>query len=278
MDKYVIIAADYKQAEPRVFAHFSGEKRLQSVFDSDDDFYSTIAIDVFGLSQYSANPNDPNFLKKVNDSLRQVSKVFSLAVPYGAEGFQIAAQLGFVKQTNRGERVDTERGEELVNKYLRAYPNLHKYMKRQEIFAKKNGYVTNLFGRVRRIPEAKEIYEKYGDAILDSQWAKSKGLSELRKDYKSALNVAKNSPIQSTAADIINRAMIELSEDFIKNNLDASVRLQVHDEVICICNSNIQDVVARKIEYYMCNNKYAKLLDVKLDAEAKIGNNLVEVK
>lgn len=275
---YKIIAADYKQAEPRVFSHFSGEKRLQQIFDSSDDFYSVIAIDTLGLKQYSANPEHANFLKKLNDPMRQLSKVFALAIPYGAEGFQIAAQLGYTKNTQRGVRVDTERGEELVNKYLRAYPNLHKYMKRQELFAKKHGYVTNLFGRVRHIPEAKEIYERYGDIILDPQWAKQQGLSELRRDYKSALNVAKNSPIQSTAADIINRAMIELSEDLVRNKLDATIRLQVHDEVICIAEESIADIVARKIEYYMCNNKYALMLDVKLDAEAKIGNNLVEVK
>ena len=275
---YKIIAADYLQCEPRVFSHFSGEKRLQAVFESEDDFYSVIAIDAMGLRQYSANPSDPNFLKKLAPDTRQLAKVIALAIPYGAEGFQIAAQLGYTKQTNRGERVDTERGEELVNKYLRAYPNLHKYMKRQEIFAKKNGYVTNLFGRVRHIPEAKELYERYGDILLDAQWAKARGLSDLRKDYKSALNVAKNSPIQSTAADIINRAMIELSEDLVRNNIDASVRLQVHDELICIANENVVDVVATKIEHYMCNNKYALMLDVKLAAEAKIGNNLVEVK
>lgn len=275
---YKIIAADFMQAEPRVFAHYSGEKRLQDIFLSEDDFYSVIAIDTFGLKQYSANPKDSNFLKKVNPSFRQESKTFSLAVPYGAEGFQIAATLGYTKQTQRGVRVDTERGEELVSKYLRAYPNLHRYMKRQEIFAKKNGYVTNLFGRVRHIPEAKELYERYGDILLDPQWAKQRGLSELRKDYKSALNVAKNSPIQSTAADIINRAMIELSEDFKHNKLDASIRLNIHDELIVICEESIVNIVAPKIEYYMSNNKYALMLDVKLEAEAKIGNNLTEVK
>lgn len=275
---YKIIAADFLQAEPRVFAHYSGEKRLQSVFESEEDFYSVVAIDTMKLTQYSANPKDPNFLKTLNPDMRQLSKVIALAIPYGAEGFQIAAQLGYIKKTRNGDRVDTEKGEALVHRYLTAYPNLHRYMKRQELFAKKNGYVTNLFGRVRQIPEAKELYEKYGDALLDSQWAKARGLQDLRKDYKSALNVAKNSPIQSTAADIINRGMIELSQYFIDNKLDASVRLQVHDEAICIAHDSIVPLVCEKLEYYMCHNKYAKMLDVGLEAEAKVGNNLVEVK
>lgn len=272
--RYKIIAADHLQCEPRIFAHYSGEKRLQSVFDSDDDFYSVIAIDVMGLKGVSSNPKDANFLKKVAPDMRQLAKVIALAIPYGSTAFQIAAQLGYMKNG----RPDTDRAQKLIDLYLRAYPNLHKYMKRQELLAKKQGYVTNLFGRVRRVDDAMNLYKRYGDAILDSRWAKAQGLEELRKDYKKALNIAKNNPIQSSAADIVNRAMIELSKYFIDNNLDASIRLSVHDEVVCIAEESICDLVAEKLEYYMCNNKYAQILDVKLEAEAKIGLNLVEVK
>lgn len=272
--RYRIIAADYSQAEPRIFAHYSGEKRLQAVFDSDDDFYSVIAIDVMGLSQYSANPKDPNFLKKLAPEIRQLAKVIALAIPYGAGAYQIAAQLGYLKNG----RPDSDRAQKLINQYLRAYPNLHKYMKRQELTAKKHGYVTNLFGRVRQIPEAKSLYEEYGDALLDSRWAKQRGLELLRKDYSSALNVAKNSPIQSTAADIVNMAMIELSRYIADNKLDASVRLQVHDELVCIAEESVAEHLAKKLEHYMCHNRYAVQLDVKLAAEAKIGSNLKEVK
>jgi DNA polymerase I len=274
MKRYKIIAADYSQAEPRIFAHFSGEKRLQSVFDSDDDFYSVIAIDVMGLHQYSANPKDGNFLKKLAPETRQLAKVIALAIPYGAGAYQIAAQLGYLKNG----RPDSDKAQKLINQYLRAYPNLHKYMKRQELFAKNNGYVTNLFGRVRQIPEAKQLYEQYGDSLLDSRWAKQRGLELVRKDYSSALNIAKNSPIQSTAADIVNMAMIELSQYIEANKLDASVRLQVHDELVCIAEESIAEALGEKLEYYMCNNKYAVQLDVKLEAEAKIGNTLKEVK
>jgi DNA polymerase-1 len=272
--RYKIIAADLSQAEPRIFAHYSGEKRLQSVFDSDDDFYSVIAIDVMGLKGVSSNPKDANFLKKVAPDMRQLSKVIALAIPYGSMAFQIAAQLGYMKNG----RPDTDRAQKLIDLYLRAYPNLHKYMKRQELLAKKQGYVTNLFGRVRRVDDAMEIYKKYGDAILDSRWAKSQGLELVRKDYKKALNIAKNNPIQSTAADIVNRGMIEMSRYITDNNLDASIRLQIHDELICIAEESIAEHIAEKLEYFMCNNKYALMLDVKLEAEAKIGNNLVEVK
>ena len=73
---YKIIAADYLQCEPRVFAHYSGEKRLQDIFLSDDDFYSVIAIDTLGLKQYSSRPGDSNFLKKLAPDMRQLAKVF----------------------------------------------------------------------------------------------------------------------------------------------------------------------------------------------------------
>lgn len=272
---YKIIASDFLQCEPRVFSHYSGEKKLQDVFTSGEDFYSKIAIEMMGLLGYSAKEADSNFLKKKNPVVRQEAKVIALAIPYGSEGFQVATLLGYL--TAKG-KVDSKRGEQLVTKYLTAFPNLHKYMVRQELQAKKQGYVTNLFGRIRRIPEAKELYEKYGDNLLDYQWAKANGILELRRTYKQSLNVAKNFPIQATAADIINRAMIELAQYLTLNKIDASVRLNVHDELVVIAHESIAEAVALKVDYYMCNNKYAKMLHVPLASHAKVGNNLVEVK
>ena len=91
-----IIAADYQAMEVRVFAHFSGDKKLQEVFPKGEDIYSRVAIDVLGRPDLSAHPDDDNFLKRVEPDLRNSSKVFTLSVPYGAEGFQVAAGLGYI--------------------------------------------------------------------------------------------------------------------------------------------------------------------------------------
>src|SRR5690606_3894084 len=117
----------------------------------------------------SAHPNDPNYLKKVAPDLRDQVKVFTLGVVYGSSGFQVAAGLGYLDDKGR---VDSARGEKLIDQYLSTYPNLRRYMVKQELSFKKQGYVQNMFGRIRRFDEAHALYKKYGDKLLDSRWAK----------------------------------------------------------------------------------------------------------
>ena len=270
-----IIAADYAAMEVRVFAHFSADDRLQSVFTKGEDIYSRVAIDVFGRSDLSAHPDDDNFLKAVEPELRKLSKVFTLSVPYGSGGFQVAAGLGY---TDSRGKVDSARGESLIDKYLSTYPNLRRYMVKQDLMFKQHGYVKNLFGRVRRFDDAHAVYKRYGDQLLDASWAKKNGLQNERKTVKKALNAAKNFPIQSSAASIVNRAMIELGMWIEESELDIKVILNLHDELVLECEESLVDIASEKLKYYMENNKNALALDVPLISTPIVGNSLAECK
>lgn len=270
-----IIAADLAAAEVRIFAHYSGDIRLQSVFTKGEDIYSRVAIDVFDRPEYSAHPKDDNYLKQVAEELRTKSKVFTLSVPYGAEGYQVAAGLSLLDSKGRP---DSKAGDRVINKYLSTYPNLRRYMVKQELMFKKHGYVRNLFGRVRRFDEAHQIYKRYGDQLLDSFWAKRNGLVNERKIVKKALNAAKNFPIQSTCASIMNRSMIELGEWINQSGLDIRILLQVHDELVIDCDESLVDIASEKLKYYMENNKYAKMLAVPLVAKPIVADNLGDAK
>lgn len=275
MSKRKIIAADYQAMEVRVFAHFSGDERLQSVFPKGEDIYSRVAIDVFGRTDLSAHPDDSNFLKKVEAPLRNSSKVFTLSVPYGAEGFQVAAGMGFLDSKGKP---DSARGQALVEKYLSTYPNLRRYMVKQELMFKKHGYVRNLFGRIRRFEEAHELYKRYGDRLADPMWAKKNGLKMERKVLKKALNAAKNFPIQSTAASIVNRSIIELGQWIEESGLDIRILLTVHDENVIDCPEELVGIASEKLKYYMENNQYTKLLGVPLVSTPIVGDNLADCK
>jgi DNA polymerase-1 len=270
-----LVAADLQAAEIRIFAHYSGDPRLQSVFSKGEDIYSRIAIDVLGRTDLSAHPDDLNFLKKVEPQLRVDFKVVTLACVYGAEGYQIAAGLSLLDE--RG-RPDSKQGDKVIEKYLSTYPNLRKYMIKQELMFKKHGYVKNLFGRVRRFDEAHAIYKKYGDQLLNSMWAKQKGLVMERKIVKKALNAAKNHPIQSVVSSIMNRAIIEIGEWIETNKLDIRVLLCVHDEWILDCDESLTEIAKEKLKYYMENNKFAKQISVPLLTSPIVANNLAEAK
>lgn len=270
-----IIAADLASAEVRIFAHFSGDERLQAVFPRGEDIYSRVAIDVYNRPDLSAHPDDPNFLKKVEPQLRQDVKAFTLGVVYGSTGFQVAANLNLFD--NKG-RVDSAAGQKLIDKYLSTYPNLRRYMLKQELAFKKQGYVQTPFGRIRRFDEAHALYKKYGDKILESRWAKQNGLDIERGKVKKAMNAAKNFPIQSTCASIINRSIIEFGQWLEESKIDAKILLTVHDENVVECNEEDVDLVSEKLKYYMENNKFSRMISVPLIATPIIGNNLAESK
>ena len=270
-----IIAADLASAEARIFAHYSGDERLQEVYTKGEDLYSRVAIDVFNKPEYSAHPDDPNFLKKLNPDLRDLVKVFVLAVVYGAEGYQIAAGLNLLDSKGKP---DSKQGDKVIDKYLSTYPNLRRYMVKQELMFKKHGYVKNMFGRIRRFDEAHALYKQYGDKLLDSMYAKRNGLVMERKIVKKALNAAKNQPIQSSCASAMNRSMVELGQWIEQSGLDIRILLQVHDELVIDCDESLVDIASEKLKYYMENNKYAKMLSVPLVATPIPADNLAEAK
>lgn len=262
---YKIVNADFSQLEPCCFATMSGDQRLQDVFHKGEDLYSRVAIDVFKMTHLSANKKDANFLKKVSPEFRNKSKVFTLAVPYGAEEARIGQAMN----------VKYKEASTVINAYLSAYPSLKKYMKACNLSAKENGFVKTMFGRVRHLAEAKLLFEQYGNELLDWKWAKAKGLSSERRTFKNLLNNAKNFPIQGLAAHIVNRAMIAISREFKRLNLDAIVVLQVHDEITSFAREDIaeqvKDIVRRCMEH---TTKIA----VPLIAEPLIADNWAEAK
>jgi DNA polymerase-1 len=196
---YRIVNADYSALEPRCFADASGDELLREVFRKGEDLYSSIAISAFGITDASADPKAPNYLKIKYPELRQKAKVFALAVVYGAEANRIAQAL----------EIDYVTADQIIESYLDAYPNLRKYMEDCDYHATTKGFVKSPFGRIRHLPQAKEIYSKFGAKLLHNRkWVKAQGLDDTRYKLKNALNNSKNFPIQSTASSVVNRAMI----------------------------------------------------------------------
>lgn len=85
-----------------------------------------------------------------------------------------------------------------IDKYLERFPGVNKMTIEAHNLVKSNGYVTNLFGRKRRIPEALKINKIYGN----------KKHADLPGDARNLLNMACNFRIQSTGASIVNRSAI----------------------------------------------------------------------
>ncbi len=173
----------------------------------------------------------------VTAEMRKRAKAINFGIVYGMGEFSLSEDLGI----SRAE------AKKYIESYLSGYPRVCDYLDTAVKDAYKNGYVTTLFGRRRYIPE------------LAGQNKNLKNFGE---------RVAKNSPIQGSAADIIKIAMINTAKKLSESGIDARLILQVHDELILEAHESCAEEAARILEDSMEN---AVKLNVPLIAKASIG-------
>lgn len=258
----IFIGADYAQLEPRVFASMSQDERLMSSFAKGEDFYSVIGMDIFDKKDVSKIKSDENSFAKKYPELRDRSKVVALATPYGRTASFTASQMG-IKQ---------DEAQELMDKYFEEYGKVELMMLESHEMAKRDGRTLNLFGRPRRIPEAKNIEKRYGKSMH----------GELPYEIRTLLNLAMNHRIQSTGASIMNRAAIavhKMCSDIAVNDhrwAEVKIVMQIHDELILEAPEAIAEDVLLVLKEGMENT--VKLPGVNLLAEPKIANNIAGLK
>ncbi len=138
-------------------------------------------------------------LNEITPDQRRRAKAINFGIIYGISAFGLAANLG-ISRTEAKDYIDT---------YFAEYPEIKQYMTNTQQFVEANGFVTTPFGR--------KIYI----SGLNNNTTKS-----------FALRAAINAPIQGGAADIIKMAMIRVDKALKHSNLDATLLLQVHDELV----------------------------------------------
>lgn len=229
----VLCDADYSQIELRVLASMSGDANMINAFGSGTDIHTVTASQVFGLPQDMITPE-----------LRSRAKAVNFGIVYGIGAFSLSKDIGVT-------RAEADR---YIKSYLAAYPGVAAYMEKAIEDAKKNGFVTTLYGRRRYIPE------------LSNSNGNMRAFGE---------RVARNAPIQGTAADIIKIAMIKVSRSLKDEFPAARLILQVHDELIVECDEKDAEGVCALLEREM---ESAADLAVRLTAEAHFGKTWLEAK
>ncbi len=183
-------------------------------------------------------------IELVTPVLRSRAKAVNFGIVYGIGAFSLAKDIG----------VSRKEADQYIKSYLSAYSGVDRYMKNVIEAAKSDGFVTTLFGRRRYLPElasSNHMLRSFGE------------------------RVARNAPIQGTAADIIKIAMIKVHNRLKAENLDAKLILQVHDELIVECREDIKTYVCRILEEEMQNSADMK---VKLTVDANCGDTWFSAK
>lgn len=180
----------------------------------------------------------------VTPLMRSRAKAVNFGIIYGMGAFSLGKDIG----------VSTKEASRYIEKYLGHYSGVDEYMRQIVERAKRDGYVETMFGRRRYLPE------------LSTGKAMMRAFGE---------RVARNMPIQGTAADIIKIAMVRVDDRLKKENLRAKLILQVHDELIVECPEDESERVRRLLQEEMEN---AVSLTVPLVADAAIGKTWYDAK
>ncbi len=230
---YIFTDADYSQIELRVLAHMSDDKQLIEAYKMDEDIHRITASKVFHTP-----------FEEVTPLQRRNAKAVNFGIVYGISSFGLSQDLSISKKE----------AAEYIEQYFETYPEVKAFLDNTVESAKKNGFVTTMYGRRRPIPE------------LSSSNFMQRSFGE---------RVAMNSPIQGTAADIMKIAMIHVWERLKRENLKSRLILQVHDELLIETHKDEVDEVSKILTEEMQN---AAKLSVTLEIDLHTGENWYEAK
>ncbi|VFP83754.1 DNA polymerase I [Buchnera aphidicola] len=232
--KWLLLTADYSQIELRIIAHYSKDKKMIKNLSYNQDIHLETAKNIFKIKN-----------KKVKFFHRNIAKIINFSILYGISPFGLAQKLN----------ISILEASEYIENYFLTYKRVKKYIKHIYSMAKKNKYITTLFGRDIYIPNINS------NNIILKKYAK---------------RFCINSIIQNTASDIIKTSMIKLNTIFQKEFYnDVKIIMHIHDELIFEIKEEKKNQLIDLIKYYMENN--TKLI-VPLYVSIKTGKNWKEIK
>ena len=183
-------------------------------------------------------------LNMVTPLMRSRAKAVNFGIVYGIGAFSLAQNIG----------VTRAEADAYIKGYLHHYSGVDTYMSRVVETAKETGYVKTLFNRRRYLPE------------LNNSNGMLRAFGE---------RVARNMPIQGTAADIIKIAMVRVYDRLKAEKLKAKLIMQVHDELIIEAPENEAEKVKAILKEEMEN---AVSLKVKMLADVSVGKTWYDAK
>jgi DNA polymerase-1 len=177
--------------------------------------------------------------EKVSKTKRAYAKAINFGIIYGMGPRRLSQEI----------QVPLKAAKEFIEKYFETYPQIKLYSESLIKEARNKGYCTTITGRRRALPGLQD-----DNSMLASR----------------AENMAVNTPLQGSAADLIKIAMIKISNEFEKKKINAKMLLQIHDELLFECHKDHVTEAEKIITHEMEN---AMKLSVPLKVEINHGKN-----
>lgn len=204
-----ILSGDYSQIELRILAHLSGDDNLIRTFKQGLDIHSFTAGLLFGVGP-----------EKVNESQRNIAKRVNFGIVYGMSSFGLSKEL----------KINPGQAQNFIDDYFIRYPKVKDYINKTYDKAEKEGFVTTILGRRRKLPD-----------INSSN-------VQLREF---ARRQAVNAPIQGSCADLIKVAMVNIDRELAAKRLKTKLIMQIHDELVFDVDDGELDRVKNIVKIHM---------------------------
>ena len=180
--------------------------------------------------------------EEITSEMRNLAKTINFGIIYGISAFGLSKQLGTTVSVSK----------DYIDRYFDRYSHVKAYMRSSVEEARSRGYTETLIGRRRPIPELA-----------------SKNRMERGRGEREAINT----PIQGSAADIINLAMIRIFKRLEEGNFHSRMILQVHDELLF----EVEKTELRELQTHIKNDmENAWDLRVPLKVEIRAAENWAE--
>ncbi len=228
----LLISADYNQIEMRILADMADVKELKKAFKNKQDIHSLTASQVFDVP-----------ITKVTDDFRRKAKAINFGIIYGITQYGLAKQIS----------VSNEEALSFINSYFNKFPEIKDYMNTTIKTCRKQGFVTNIFGR-----------------RIHLRGINDKNFSVRAFQERAAINA----PIQGSAADIIRLAMIKIDR-ILEEKKKAKMLLQIHDELIFECLKKDESEVKKIVKEVMMSVSSSDhhMFSIPLEVSINSGNN-----
>lgn len=158
------------------------------------------------------------------------------------------------QRLSREQKIPLSEAKSFIERYFLNFAGVYRYLEEQRQLARSKGVVHTFFGRPRPV---------------DLSRAFNPG------EVKALENIAINSPIQGTAADIMKMGMLRVAEALLKSGLRGRMLLQVHDELVLECPREEVDETATLLKTAL---EGAVEFSIPLVAEVGVGRNWLEAK
>ena len=228
----LLISADYNQIEMRILADMADVKELKKAFKNNQDIHSLTASQVFDVP-----------IAKVTEDFRRKAKAINFGIIYGITQYGLAKQIS----------VSNEEALSFINSYFKKFPEIKDYMNSTIKTCRKQGFVTNIFGRK-----------------IHLRGINDKNFSVRAFQERAAINA----PIQGSAADIIRLAMIKIDK-ILEEKKKAKMLLQIHDELIFECLRKDENEVKKFVKEAMTSVSSSDhhMFSIPLEVSINSGSN-----